>query len=194
MERSPAPHPDHSISQLLFEVSQGNRDAESALMSQVYAELRRLARKYMRAERVNHTLQPTALVNEAYLRLMGQQGATWQDRAHFFAAAAQLMRHILVDHARAHKAGKRGGEQNQVTLTEGLVSRENKPVEVLALHEALEKLARLDPRQARVVELHFFGGLTYPEIAYVLEASERTVKRDWTMARAWLKLELSKPS
>ena len=192
MERSPAPHPDHSISQLLYEVSHGNRDAEAALMTQVYGELRRLARKYMRAERANHTLQATALVNEAYLRLMGQEGASWQNRAHFFAAAAQLMRHILVDHARAHRAGKRGGEQHQVTLTEGIAAEENKSVEVLALHEALEKLARLDERQARVVELHFFGGLTFTEIAYVLEASERTVKRDWTMARAWLKLELAK--
>lgn len=192
MERSPAPHPDHSISQLLFEVSQGNRDAEAALMTQVYGELRRLARKYMRAERANHTLQATALVNEAYLRLMGQQGVTWQDRAHFFAAAAQLMRHILVDHARARRADKRGGEQQQVTLTEALASEENKTVEVLALHEALEKLANLDPRQARVVELHFFGGLTFGEIAYILDASERTVKRDWTMARAWLKLALAK--
>jgi len=192
MERSPAGHPDHSISQLLLEVSQGNRDAEAALMTQVYGELRRLARKYMRSERGNHTLQATALVNEAYLRLMGQQGTTWQDRAHFFAAAAQLMRHILVDHARAHRAGKRGGEQHQVTLTEGIAAEESKTVEVLALHEALEKLAGMDPRQARVVELHFFGGLTFPEIAYVLEASERTVKRDWTMARAWLKIQLTK--
>ena len=190
MERSPASHPDHSISQLLFEVSQGNRDAEAALMTQVYGELRCLARKYMRAERANHTLQATALVNEAYLRLMGQQDASWQDRAHFFAAAAQLMRHILVDHARSRKAGKRGGEQQQVTLTESIAAEEKKTVEVLALHEALEKLARLDERQARVVEMHFFGGLTFGEIAYVLDTSERTVKRDWTMARAWLYKEL----
>lgn len=192
MERPPAANPDHSISQLLFEVSQGNRDAQAALMTQVYDELRRLARRYMRGERANHTLEATALVNEAYLRLMGQQGVSWQDRAHFFAAAAQLMRHILVDHARAHRAGKRGGEQYQVTLSEGLAVEENKSVEVLALNEALEKLARLDARQARVVELHFFGGLTFGEIGYVLDASERTVKRDWTMARAWLKLELAK--
>jgi RNA polymerase sigma-70 factor, ECF subfamily len=194
MERSPAPHPDHSISRLLFEVSHGNRDAEAALMSQVYDELRRLARKYMRAERANHTLQATALVNEAYLRLIDQRDVKWEDRAHFFAAAAQLMRHILVDHARARKAGKRGGEQHQVTLTEGLISEENKSVEVLALHEALEKLATLDARQARVVELHFFGGLTFAEIGHVLDTSERTVKRDWTMARAWLKLEMAKSS
>jgi len=194
MERSPAPHPDHSISKLLFEVNRGNREAESVLMAQVYDELRRLARRYMRAERANHTFQATVLVHEAYLRLMGQEDAAWQDRAHFFAAASQLMRHILVDHARARKAAKRGGEQHQVTLSEGLVAEENKTVEVLALHEAMEKLAGLDARQARVVEMHFFGGLTFAEIAYVLDASERTVKRDWTMARAWLKLELSKES
>ena len=193
MDRSPAPnHPDHSITQLLIAVSRGNRDAEAALMTQVYGELRRLARKYMRAERVNHTLQPTALVNEAYMRLMSEQGTSWQNRAHFFATAAQLMHHILVDHARARKAAKRGGIQHQVTLSEGLVSAENRSVDVLALHEALEKLATLDERQARVVELHFFGGLTFAEIAYVLDASDRTVKRDWEMARAWLRLQMSK--
>jgi RNA polymerase sigma factor (TIGR02999 family) len=192
MERSPAPHSDHSISQLLFEVSHGNREAEAALMTQVYGELRRLARRYMRAERANHTLQPTALVNEAYMRLMADPETTWQNRAHFFATAAQLMHHILVDHARARKAAKRGGIQHQVTLTEGLVSAENKSVDVLALHEALEKLATLDERQARVVEMHFFGGMTFAEIAHVLDASERTVKRDSEMARAWLKLHMSK--
>jgi RNA polymerase sigma-70 factor, ECF subfamily len=192
MERSPAPPPDHSISQLLLEVSHGNREAEAALMTQVYGELRRLARKYMRAERVNHTLQPTALVNEAYMRLMADPATSWQNRAHFFATAAHLMHHILVDHARARKAAKRGGIQHQVTLTEALVSAENKSVDVLALHEALEKLATLDERQARVVEMHFFGGMTFAEIAHVLDASERTVKRDWEMARAWLKLHMSK--
>jgi RNA polymerase sigma factor (TIGR02999 family) len=161
-------------------------------MTQVYAELRRLARHYMRSERANHTLQPTALVNEAYLRLIAQPGVSWQSRAHFFAAAAQLMRRILVDHARAHRAGKRGGAQQQVTLDENLLSPESASVDVLAVHEALENLAKLDARQARIVELHFFGGLTFEEIAHVLGTSERTVKRDWAMARAWLKLELSK--
>jgi len=191
MERPVSTHPDHSISQLLIEVSHGNREAEAALMTQVYGELRRLARKYMRAERGNHTLQPTALVNEAYMRLMTEPCASWQNRAHFFATAAQLMHHILVDHARARKAGKRGGIQHQVTLDEGLASTEDKSVDVLALHEALEKLAKLDERQARVVELHFFGGLTFAEIAYILDASERTVKRDWETARTWLKLQMS---
>jgi len=193
MDRSPAPHhSDHSISYLLHEASHGNRDAEAALITQVYGELRRLARKYMRAERANHTLQPTALVNEAYLRLMAEPGVSWQNRAHFFATAAQQMHHILVDHARARKAAKRGGIQHQVTLSEGLVSEQDKSVEVLALDEALEKLAKLDERQARVVELHSFGGLTFSEIAHVLDTSERTAKRDWEMARAWLKLHMSK--
>ena len=192
MDRSPAPHPDHSISQLLVEVSHGNRTAEAELLTQVYGELRRLARKYMRAERANHTLQPTALVNEAYMRLMNEPGVSWQNRAHFFATAAHLMHHILVDHARARKAAKRGGIQHQVTLDERLVSTEAKSLDILALHEALEKLATLDERQARVVELHFFGGLTFAEIAHVLDASDRTVKRDWEMARAWLKLQMSK--
>jgi RNA polymerase sigma-70 factor, ECF subfamily len=186
MKRPASIHQQHSISHLLMEVSHSNRDAEAALIAQVYDELRRVARNYMRAERADHTLQPTALVNEAYLRLMGQQGASWHDRAHFFAAASQLMRHILVDHARAHKAGKRGGERHRVTLTEALVSENNKSVEVLALHEALDRLTQLDGRQACVVELHFFGGLTFAEIAYVLEVSERTVKSDWQVARTWL--------
>jgi RNA polymerase sigma-70 factor, ECF subfamily len=192
MDRPASIHPDHSISVLLHQLGQGNREAETLLMAQVYDELRRLARKYMRMERANHTLQPTALVNEAYLRLIGQPGISWQNRAHFFAAAAQLMRRILVDHARAKHAGKRGGVQDQVTLDENIAVSKTNTVDVLALHEALEKLARLDARQARVVELHFFAGLTFEEIAYILETSERTVKRDWQMARAWLKLELSK--
>lgn len=194
MERSPASHPGHSISQLLFEISNGNRLAEAALMTQVYDELRRLARKYMRTERASHTLQPTALVNEAYMRLMADPSTSWQNRAHFFATAAQSMHRILVDHARARKAAKRGGIQHQVTLNEALVSAENKSVDVLALHEALEKLAALDERQASVVEMHFFGGMTFPEIAHVLDASERTVKRDWEMARGWLKLHMSEKS
>jgi RNA polymerase sigma-70 factor (ECF subfamily) len=192
MNRPVSTHPDHSITGLLLQLSQGNRDAEALLMTQVYGELRRLARHYMRSERANHTLQPTALVNEAYLRLIAQPGVSWQGRAHFFAAAAQLMRRILVDHARAHRADKRGGAQQQVTLDENLVSPESASVDLLAVHEALENLAKLDVRQARIIELHFFGGLTFEEIAYVLDMSERTVKRDWAMARAWLKLELSK--
>jgi len=180
-----------SITLLLAQLSAGNREAEVQLIHQVYGELRRLAARYMRAERRNHTLQPTALVNEAYVRLLGQPQAPWQSRAHFFATASQLMRHILVDHARAHQAGKRGGAQRQVTLDDAMIQSQNRSIDILALHEALERLTRLDARQARAVELHFFGGLNFAEIALVLNVAERTVKRDWRMARDWLKGELS---
>jgi RNA polymerase sigma factor (TIGR02999 family) len=193
-----APEPagsDNSITALLAELSAGNRDVETRLIPQVYGELRRLAAHYMRLERGNHTLQPTALVNEAYTRLVQQPQIPWQNRAHFFATASQLMRHILVDHARARRAGKRGGVHRQVTLDDSLLpSPEQAPqrtIDVLILDQALENLAQFDPRQARIVELHFFGGLTFAEIALVLKVTERTVKRDWSMARAWLKGELS---
>jgi RNA polymerase sigma-70 factor (ECF subfamily) len=183
---------DNSITALLAELSAGNRDVESRLIPQVYGELRRLAAHYMRSERGNHTLQPTALVNEAYTRLVQQPQIPWQNRAHFFATASHLMRHILVDHARARRAGKRGGLQRQVTLDDALLPSSERTMDVLILDEALENLAQFDPRQARIVELHFFGGLTFAEIALVLKVTERTVKRDWSMARAWLKGELSK--
>jgi RNA polymerase sigma-70 factor (ECF subfamily) len=183
---------DNSITALLAELSAGNREVESRLIPQVYGELRRLAAHYMRSERGNHTLQPTALVNEAYTRLVQQPQIPWQSRAHFFATASHLMRHILVDHARARRAGKRGGLQQQVTLDDALLPSPERTMDVLILDEALENLAQFDPRQARVVELHFFGGLTFAEIALVLKVTERTVKRDWSMARAWLKGELSK--
>ena len=190
-----APEPDgsdNSITALLAELSAGNRDVESRLIPHVYGELRRLAAHYMRSERGNHTLQPTALVNEAYTRLVQQPQIPWQNRAHFFATASHLMRHILVDHARARRAGKRGGLQQQVTLDDALLPSPERTMDVLILDEALENLAQFDPRQARIVELHFFGGLTFAEIALVLKLTERTVKRDWSMARAWLKGELSK--
>jgi RNA polymerase sigma factor (TIGR02999 family) len=190
-----APEPggsDNSITALLAELSAGNRDVESRLIPQVYGELRRLAAHYMRSERGNHTLQPTALVNEAYTRLVQQPQIPWQSRAHFFATASHLMRHILVDHARARRAGKRGGLQRQVTLDDALLPSPERTMDVLILDEALENLAQFDPRQARIVELHFFSGLTFAEIALVLKVTERTVKRDWSMARAWLKGELSK--
>ncbi|MDT7816421.1 MAG: hypothetical protein QOH35_5588 [Acidobacteriaceae bacterium] len=190
-----APEPggsDNSITALLAELSAGNRDVESRLIPQVYGELRRLAANYMRSERGNHTLQPTALVNEAYTRLVQQPQIPWQSRAHFFATASHLMRHILVDHARARRAGKRGGLQRQVTLDDALLPSSERTMDVLILDEALENLAQFDPRQARIVELHFFSGLTFAEIALVLKVTERTVKRDWSMARAWLKGELSK--
>jgi RNA polymerase sigma-70 factor, ECF subfamily len=183
---------DNSITALLVHLSAGNREVEALLIPQVYGELRRLAARYMRAERGNHTLQPTALVNEAYDQLVKQPQVPWQSRAHFFATAAKLMRNILVDHARRRLAAKRGGLQRQVTLDEKVLQAQNRTVDVLVLDQALERLAEFDSRQARIVELHFFGGLNFEEIAEVLEVSGRTVKRDWSMARAWLKGELSK--
>jgi RNA polymerase sigma-70 factor, ECF subfamily len=190
--RSTAGGPDSSITALLTQLSEGNRDVEARLIPQIYDELRRVAGRYMRRERANHTLQPTALVNEAYVRLVQEPHFHWKSRAHFFATAAQLMRHILVDHARARHAGKRGGFQNQVTLDENLLQASSHSIDILALHEALDRLSALDPRQGRIVELHFFGGLSFEEIASVLEVSERTVKRDWAMARIWLFKEVTR--
>jgi RNA polymerase sigma-70 factor, ECF subfamily len=187
-----SPETEPSVTALLTELSAGNRAVEALLVPQIYTELRRLAGHYMRFERKSHTLQPTALVNEAYARLVQQPQISWQNRAHFFATASHLMRHILVDYARARQAGKRGGMQRQVTLGDDLLPSQNRTVDLLILDEAIEHLAQFDPRQARIVELHFFGGLTFEETAEVLKTSERTVKRDWTMARAWLKGELSK--
>jgi RNA polymerase sigma-70 factor, ECF subfamily len=183
---------DNSITALLSELNRGNRDVEEFLIPKIYDELRRVAARRMRSERVGNTLQTTALVNEAYLRLVDMPAIPWQNRAHFFAIASRLMRRILVDHARARHAGKRGGFQHQVTLDEALLPAQQESVDVLALHEALERLTEFDSRQGRLVELHFFGGLSFEEIALVLHISERTAKRDWKMARAWLKNELTK--
>ncbi|WP_263350424.1 sigma-70 family RNA polymerase sigma factor [Acidicapsa acidisoli] len=181
----------NSITALLQQLSEGNREVEAALIPQIYPELRQLAARYMRHERRNHTLQPTALVHEAYERLVQQPQIPWQNRAHFYASASQLMRHILVDHARTRQAAKRGGIQHQVTLDEALLPEAGQSADILAVHEALERLARFDARQSRIVEMHFFGGLTFEEMASVLGVSDRTVKRDWSMARAWLKGELT---
>jgi RNA polymerase sigma-70 factor (ECF subfamily) len=183
-----------SITALLLQLSQGNRDVEARLAPRVYAELRRAASRHMRRERANHTLQPTALVNEAWLRLMELPHRDWRSRAHFFAIASMLMRQILVDHARKRLSGKRGGMQHQVTLTEPLLATQHDPVDVLALDQALNRLHAIDVRGARILELHFFGGLSFVEIAHVLDVSTRTVKRDWSMARAWLHDELSRMS
>jgi RNA polymerase sigma-70 factor, ECF subfamily len=161
------------------------------LIPEIYGDLRRVAAAYMRRERPDHTLQPTALVHEAYAQLADRDDAEWLDHTHFLATAATVMRHILVDHARAKRAGKRGGVQHQVTLDDALLSSADNVVDVLSVHQALERLTVLDSRQGRVVELHFFGGLTFPEIAEVLDISERTAKREWSMARAWLRLELA---
>jgi RNA polymerase sigma-70 factor, ECF subfamily len=184
--------PDNSITALLWELSGGDRSAEARLIPQIYQELHQVAARYMRSERRNHTLQPTALVHEAYARLVQQPQVAWQGRAHFFAVASGLMRHILVDHARARKAAKRGGVKDQVTLDDAILPTPNQSVDVLALHEAMEKRAQVDERQGRIVELHFFAGLSFEEIASVIQVAPRTVKRDWSMARAFLKGQLTK--
>ena len=158
----------------------------------LYRELHKLAARQMRFERVNHTLQPTALVNEAYIRLAEASGSVWQDRAHFLAVAAHVMRHVLVDHARSHGADKRGAGAVQVTLDDNLVATTDSPADVLAVDEALTRLAQFDTQQAEILELHFFAGMTFEEIAAALGISTRTAKRDSNMARAWMKSELSK--
>jgi len=175
---------------LLGELKKGNEDAASKLMPLVYSELRRLAGGYMRRERSDHTLQPTALVNEAYLKLVEQRSVDWQSRAHFFGIAAQLMRRILVDHARGHLRDKRGGGQIPVPIDEALVFAPEQSQELVKLDEALERLTQLDPRQGKIVELRFFGGLTVEQTAELLGISPKTVKRDWSMAKAWLHGEL----
>jgi RNA polymerase sigma factor (TIGR02999 family) len=183
--------PPESITQLLVDWSEGDQKALDKLMPLVYSELRRLASNYLRRERAGHTLQPTALVNEAYLKLIDQKNARWQNRAQFFGVSAQLMRRILVDHARAHQAAKRGGSDHQrlsITSAERLVQEPE--VDLLALHEALEELATLDPQQERIVELRFFGGLSIEETAEVLGIGHATIERDWKMARAWLRRRL----
>ncbi len=164
---------------------------EQELSSSLYIELHRLAAAKMRHERGNHTLQPTALVNEAYMRLAVQAESVWGDRARCLGTAAKVMRNVLIDHARVHRAEKRGGGAVQVTLDDALLPSTKSLVDVLAIDDALNQLARFDARQAEILELHFFGGLTFEEIASHLSVSTRTVKRDWTMARAWLKKELS---
>lgn len=179
------------ITRLLEELKGGRHDAAGLLVPMVYGELRRMASRYMRWERPDHTLQPTALVHEAYLRLVGQR-EDWRNRAHFFGVAAQIMRRILVDHARSHHAEKRGGAMRKVTLDEALVYSEEKSGELLVVDAALTRLEQWDPRQGRIVELRFFGGLTVEETAEVLGISPKTVKRDWSMARAWLRGEISK--
>jgi RNA polymerase sigma factor (TIGR02999 family) len=178
------------ITQLLLKWSGGDSSAREKLMPLVYDELRRLASAYLRRERANHTLQPTALVNEAYLRLVDQQKVEWQNRAQFFGLAARLMRNILVDHARSHQAAKRGGRQLSVSLSRADRVSKEPAIDLVALHETLERLAANDEQKGRIVELRFFGGLTIEETAEVLEISHATVERDWKMARAWLRCEL----
>jgi RNA polymerase sigma-70 factor, ECF subfamily len=179
------------ITQLLVDWSKGDQAALEKLMPLVYSELRKLAGNYLRRERQGHTLQPTALVNEAYLKLIDQRNAKWQNRAQFFGVAAQLMRRILVDHARAHQAAKRGGSnQQRLSITSAGQLAKQPEVDLLALHEALEELSAVDPQQGRIVELKFFGGLSIEETAEVLGIGHATVERDWKMARAWLRRKL----
>jgi RNA polymerase sigma factor (TIGR02999 family) len=180
-----APSPQE-VTRLLLAWRNGDQSALDKLMPLVYDELRRRAGRYMKRERIGHTLQPTALANEVFLKMVDQQHVEWQSRAHFFAIAARIMRHLLVDHAR-----KRGRGARQVTLDEGAVISGEPDVNLLALDEALNRLAAFDPRKAHIVELRFFGGLTVEETAEVLGVSEITVKREWGRAKAWLYSELS---
>src|SRR6476646_10325612 len=179
------------VTQLLIDWSKGDQAALDRLMPLVYSELRRLASNYLRRERQGHTLQPTALVNEAYLRLVDQKHAKWQNRAQFFGISAQLMRRILVDHARQHQAVKRGGaKQQRLSITSAERVAKQPEIDLLALNVALDELTIMDPQQAQIVELKFFGGLSIEETAEVLGISHATVERDWKMARAWLRRQL----
>ena len=178
------------VTVLLAELTKGKQEAAAQLIPLVYDELLRMADRYMRREREGHTLQTTALVHEAYLKLVEQRSVPWQSRAHFFGIAAQLMRRILIDHARGHLREKRGGGLQIVPLDEALVLSPQNPLALIELDSALEKLSALDARQAKIVELRFFGGLTVEESAEVLGVSAKTVKRDWSVAKAWLHGEL----
>ena len=178
------------VTQLLLAWSDGDQAALERLVPLVHAELRRLARRYMGREHTGHTLQPTALVNEAYLRLVEVRNVRFENRAHFFAISAQIMRRILVDFARARHNRKRGGRAQQVSLDEALIVSPERDAGLLALDEALSRLASLNPRQSQVVELRYFGGLSEEEVAEVLKVSPRTVRSDWSLARAWLYREL----
>jgi RNA polymerase sigma factor (TIGR02999 family) len=180
----------NDLTGLLIEWREGDRAALDRLTPLVYDEIRRIAHRYVLREREGHTLQTTALINEAYLRLAGSQNVDWQNRAHFFAVTAQVMRHILIDHARRRRYVKHGGEAQRIpfdlAITEAVQMSQPRAAELLALDEALDELAKLDPRKSRVVELRYFGGLSLKETAEVLEISEMTVRRDWRAAKAWL--------
>ncbi len=175
-----------NLTGLLIEWRQGDETALDKLTPLVYDELRRIAHRYVQRERDGHTLQTTALVNEAYLRLAGQQKIEWQSRAHFFAVTAQVMRHVLIDHARRRHYVKHGGAVQQVSIEDAAMMPRQRAAELVALDEALNELAQLDPRKSRVVELRYFGGLSLEETAEVLEVSLMTVRRDWRAAKAWL--------
>ena len=180
-----------NATQILAELKAGDANATERLFPLVYREFRAMAARYLRNERVDHTLEPTALVHEAYLKMIDQNRIDWQGRTHFFAVAAQAMRRVLIDHARQHRRQKRGGGRQKIMLDESLAISPKRAEELVALDEALDRLAGLDQRQAKVVEMRFFGGMKVEEVAKVLEVSKRTVEGDWTMAKAWLKRELS---
>lgn len=180
----------HEITQLLVAWSEGDQAALEQLTPLVYRELHRLAKGYLRRERDGHLLQTTALINEAYLRLIDWKDVRWQNRAHFFGVAAQLMRRILVDIARARHQARHGGGARQVSFEEAAAVSVERSAELIALDEALEQLAAIDPRRSRIVDLRFFGGLSEEETAEVLKVSPRTVRREWSLARAWLHREL----
>ena len=179
-----SPEADADVTALLAEVAKGNQSAQEKLVPLVYEQLRELARRYMRRERTDHTLQTTALVHEAYLKLVHQQSPNWQGRAQFFGVAAQLMRRILIDHARHHLREKRGGAQIVLPLNEALAFSPEHSEDLLKLDEALDRLAKLDPRQSRIVELRFFGGLNVEETSRFLGVSPITVKRDWASRKS----------
>jgi RNA polymerase sigma-70 factor (ECF subfamily) len=178
------------VTRMLIDWSGGDHEAPARLMPLVYEELRRLARQYLQRERPDHTLQATGLVHEAYLRLVDQSTTTWQNRAHFFGVAAQVMRRILVDYARSHRAEKRGGGWDKLAFNEALAPSAERSIDLVALDDALKDLLAFDPRQSQIVELRFFGGLTNEEIGEVLDVSPRTVKREWRIAKAWLRREI----
>lgn len=182
----------HDVTQMLDAIAAGDQKAPERLLELVYGELRRLAHGYMKNERSDHTLQATALVHEAYIQLVDWKNVSWQNRAHFFAAAAQMMRRILVDHARERKAQKRGGGLRTIALDEAVSFPHSNDLDIVSVDDALLELASFDPQQARIVELRFFGGLTIEETAHALTISESTVKRDWQIAKAWLFNRISK--
>ncbi len=181
----------HEVTRILHEWSDGDEDAPARLMPFVYDQLRRQAKNYLAKERGEHTLQPTALVHEAYLRLVDQRSVSWQNRAHFYGIAANMMRRILVDHARAHATGKRGGAVIRLSIDDVQIPLEQRATDLIALDEALEKLAAFDERRSKIIEMRFFGGLNDDEIAEALNVSRRTVLRDWKTARLWLYRELA---
>lgn len=174
------------VTQLLADWGRGDKSAFDKLFPLVHEELRRIAQRQMSHERPGHTLQATALVNEAYLKLAGNEGFEWRDRAHFYAVCAQVMRHVLIDHARAHARDKRGGGALQVSLNDAIALGEQRAEELVALDEALRSLEHLDPQKGRIVEMRYFGGLSIEETAEVLDISPRTVRREWRRAKAWL--------